>query len=148
MRTITTKEDLVELLFEELDESEPRQDVDPNFLLRIGGLCLGLIFGGCAGVPPYLFDTLAIHYEDREATRCGTKLVTFARSLAAEECFDATRVWTITRLIERMLAALDSDDLCIHQEPSTGYRRVVSSGGFERRRSVKVRVRIGHAERM
>ena len=143
MRTITTKEEFVELLFKELDEAEPRQDVDPSFLLRIGGLCHGLIYGGCEGTPPYLSDTLAIHHEDHEATPCGMRLVAFARSLAAEGCFDATRVWTITHLIELMLAALDSVDLCIQQEPRTGYRQIVSSRRFALRHGVEVHVRIG-----
>jgi hypothetical protein len=59
MVTIRTKAELVELLFEELDESEPQQEVDPSFLLRVGGLCHGLIYGGFEGNPLYLEDTFS-----------------------------------------------------------------------------------------
>ena len=72
---IKTKAELVELLFQELDESEPRQEVDPSFLLRVGGICHGLIYGGWDGVPPYLEDTFSIHFEDEHPTTCGVRLL-------------------------------------------------------------------------
>ncbi len=143
METVKTKEDLVELLFQELDEAKPRQAVDPSFLLRLGGICHGLIYGGCEGEPPYLSDTLAILWRDREPTRCGVKLVAFAQMLAEEGCFDPTRVWTITRLIELMLAALDSGDLRVRCDGRAGARYVVSSQRFEASRGVRVRVKVG-----
>ncbi len=142
METIKTKEDLVELLFQELDEAKPRQAVDPSFLLWLGGICHGLIYGGCEGEPPYLSDTLAILWRDREPTRCGVKLVTFGQMLAEEGCFDPTRVWTITRLIELMLAALNSDDLRVRCDGRAGARYVVSSQRFEARWGVRVRVKV------
>jgi hypothetical protein len=147
MHDINTKSGLVELLFKELDESEPRQKVDPSFLLRLGGICHGLILGGFEGAPPYLFDTFSIHCGGRRATSCGTKLVAFANPLTGEGCFDPARVWTTSRLIELMLAALDSNDLRLSQDQGSGQRYVISTGQFEARRGVKVRVKIGRVQR-
>jgi hypothetical protein len=96
MDVIKTKAELVELLFQELDESEPRQEADPSFLLRVGGICHGLIYGGWDGVPPYLEDTFSTDFEDEHPTTCGVRLVGFARSLAAADCFDPMQVWTLT----------------------------------------------------
>ena len=146
MWTITTEEELVELLFQELDESRPQQAVDPSFLLRVGGLCHGLIYGGWDGAPPYLSDTLAIHWRDREPTMCGTKLVAFAQRLATEGCFDPTRVWTINDLVELMIAILERDDLRIHEDPKDHERYVVSSPRFTKRRGITIRVQVGAAK--
>ncbi|WP_407530405.1 hypothetical protein [Methylobacterium oryzisoli] len=147
METIENIETLVELLFRELDESEPQREVNPSFLLRIGGLCHGMIYGGCDGAPPYLSDTLAIHHDDAEATTCGTKLITVAHSLAAEGCFDTTRAWTLTGLVELMLGALNNDDLQIEEASPTRKRQVVSSRSFAARRGVQVRVELDLDER-
>jgi hypothetical protein len=146
MLAITTEEELVEFLFQELDESRPQQAVDPSFLLRVGGLCHGLIYGGWDGTPPYLSDTLAIHWRDREPTKCGTKLVAFAQRLASEGCFDPTRIWTVTDLAELMIAILDRDDLSIREDPKDHERYVVSSPRFTKRRGIKIRVQVGATE--
>jgi hypothetical protein len=97
-----------------------------------------MIWGGCEGAPPYLSDVLAIHWRDDEAAQCGTKLLAFAELLAAESCFDSNRPWTITRLVELMLAALDTKGLQICDDPKG--RFVVSTRKWEARRKVQVRV--------
>ena len=45
MYIIKTKAELIELHFQELEESEPCQEVGPSFLLRFGGLCYGVSYG-------------------------------------------------------------------------------------------------------
>jgi hypothetical protein len=144
MRTITTQDELVEMLFKKLDESQPEQEVNSSFLLRIGGLCLGLIYGQCQGIPPYLSDLLAMNSYP-EPTGCGQKLVGFAQALADEGCFNPTRAWSVTRLIELMLAALDSDDLQVLDDEVTGHRYVVSSQTFAAHSDLEVRVRMTEA---
>jgi hypothetical protein len=138
MQMIDEQEELVEFLFQELDESKPEQEVDPSFLLRVGGICQGLIWGGCEGAPPYLPDLLAIHWRDDAVTQCGTKLVAFVELLAAENCFDPNQRWTIPRMIALMLAALDTKGLQICDNPKG--RVVVSTRKWETRRGVQVRV--------
>jgi hypothetical protein len=146
MEVIGTKAELVELLFPELDESKPRQEVAPSFLLRVGGICHGLIYGGWDGVPPYLEDTFSIHFEDEHPTVCGVRLVTFVRSLAAADCFDPLQVWTLDRLIDLMLAALNSNDLKVRSDATSGHRYLVSTPRFAARRGVRVRVRLGQTD--
>jgi hypothetical protein len=146
MDVIKTKAELVELLFQELDESEPRQEVDPSFLLRVGGFCHGLIYGGWDGVPPYLEDTFSIHFEDEHPTTCGARFVAFARSLAAADCFDPMQVWTLDRLIDLVLAALNSNDLKVRADVTSGHRYLVGTPRFAARRGAKVRVRLGRPE--
>jgi hypothetical protein len=43
--------------------------------------------------------------------------VAFAQRLASEGCFDPTRVWTVTDLVELMIVILQRDDLRIHEDP-------------------------------
>jgi hypothetical protein len=146
MEVIRTKAELVELLFQELDESKPRQEVHPSFLLRVGGICHGLIYGGWDGVPPYLEDTFSTDFEYERPVTCGVRLVTFARSLAATGCFDPMQVWTLDRLIDLVLAALNSNDLKGRADATNGHRCLVSTPRFARRRGVRDRVRLGRAE--
>jgi hypothetical protein len=56
--------------------------------------------------------------------------VAFAQALTDEGYFDPMRVWSITRLIESMLAALDSDDLQVLEDEKTGRDYVLSSQTF------------------
>lgn len=142
MRTITDQSELVELLFEELERSEPKQEVNPSFLLRIGGICHGLIYGGLAGEPEYLSDMFAVHSEDRSLTWCGRKLVAFAQSLAAKGCFDPARVWSVSSLIEQMMVALDTQDLLVMQDHETGECYLTCTPEFAMRRGVTVRVKL------
>jgi hypothetical protein len=142
MRTITNQSELAELLFEELEMSEPKQEVNPSFLLRIGGICHGLIYGGLAGEPEYLSDMFAVHSEGRSPTRCGTKLVAFAQSLAINGCFDPARVWSVSSLIEQMMVALDTQDLREMQDHETGECYVTCAPEFAMRRGVTVRVEL------
>ncbi|WP_114188798.1 hypothetical protein [Microvirga aerophila] len=73
MDTIASESELVEFLFQELDESKPQQTVDPSFLLRIGGICHGMIWGGHMGGPLYLSDMLVMLWQRRSPNTCGEK---------------------------------------------------------------------------
>jgi hypothetical protein len=142
MDTITNESELVEFLFERLDKSKPQQTVDPSFLLRIGGICHGMIWGGLQGDPPYLLDMFGMLFQERSLNSCGAKLVAFARSLAAEDPFDPAHVWTTRRLIELMLAALDSNGLRMRMDPGTGKCTVVSTRRFAECRRIRIRVEL------
>jgi hypothetical protein len=142
MDTITNESELVEFLFQVLDESKPQQTVDPSFLLRIGGICHGMIWGGHMGDPPYLLDMFLMLWQSRSPNSCGAKLVAFARSLAAEDPFNPAQVLTTRRLIELMLAALDSNGLRVRVDPGKGECTVVSTRRFAERRGVRIRVQL------
>jgi hypothetical protein len=142
MRAITEQSELAELLFEVLDESEPQQEVNASFLLRISGICYSLIHGGLHYEPLYLSDIIAFHWERQTPLLCGTKLVTLAQSLATEGCFDPDRVWSTRRLIEMMVAALDSDDLRVEQDQESGDCSVISTQQFSTEHDVTVRVKL------
>jgi hypothetical protein len=79
-------------------------------------------------------------WQDRSPNSCGAKLVAFARSLAAEDPFDPAQVLTTRRLIELMLAALDSNGLRVRVDRGTGQCTVVSTRRFAERRGVRIRV--------
>jgi hypothetical protein len=142
MDTITNESELVEFLFQQLDESKPQQPVEPSFLLRIGGICYGMIWGGLQGDAAYLFDMFGMCWQSRSPNSCGAKLVAFARTLAAEDPLDPAQVLTTRRLIELMLAALDSNGLRVRVDPGTGKCTVVSTRRFAERRGVRIRVQL------
>lgn len=142
MRTITEQSELAEFLFQVLDESGPHQEVNASFLLRISGICYSLIHGGLHYEPPYLSDIIAFHWERRTPLLCGTRLVALAQSLAADDCFDPDRVWNTRRLIELMVAALDSDDLRVEQDQESGDCSVISTQQFSTEHDVTVQVKL------
>ncbi|WP_404292126.1 hypothetical protein ACD578_07820 [Microvirga sp. RSM25] len=142
MRTITEQSDLAEFLFEVLDEAKPYQEVNASFLLRLTGICYSVIYGGLCGEPAYMADIIAFHWERRTPLLCGTKLVVLAQSLETEGCFDPDRVWSTRRLIELMIAALDSPDLRAEQDQETGDCYVISTQQFVIEHGVTVRVKL------
>jgi len=109
--TITTKAELVDLLFQDLKRSLPLTMVPPGFLLVVGGVCYGLIYRSCKAPPLYLSSILAKDWGAQEGIECGVKFVEFARSLARAGVLDTPRAWTRSRLIRKMLAALNRDGL-------------------------------------
>lgn len=142
MDTIITKEELVECLFKELDESVPQQDVHPSFLLRVGGICHGLIYAGSCEDPPYLADTFATLGPDSGPTCCGTKMVALAHALENEGCFDPGRAWTIDWLIQLMLEVLHSQELVVRPDRHKGQRIVTSTRNYEERRKMRIHVKL------
>jgi hypothetical protein len=135
---ITTPGELVDCIFQELDEFEPRQNVHSTFVVRMAGICHGIGYGTCSGEPPYLSTVLATPHN--ELGICGVKLVALAEALEAEGCFDPSQALTVNRLIRLMLAALDSPDIELRTDQKTGQYVVVSDRAYEQRRGCKIRV--------
>lgn len=142
MHTITEQSELSEYLFQVLAESEPYQEVNASFLLRISGICYSIIHGGLHYEPPYLSDIIAFHWERRTSLLCGKKLVALAQALAAEGCFEPDRVWSTRRLIELMTAALDSNDLRMERDQETEVFYIISSQAFSTEHGMVVRVKL------
>jgi hypothetical protein len=128
---------LVEWLFEELAASKPKKVVHPSVIKLAGGMCLGLIWGRMEGSDSSLTDLLAIVHTP---TQCGIKLVAFMKALSDEALQNPERGVSDSRIIELMVAALHSPDICIREESDGQY--IVSTMAFQAQRNIKVRVRL------
>jgi hypothetical protein len=127
----------------ELDESIPLQNVHPSFLLRVGGICHGMIFAGFYGEPPYLADTFVSLGPDTNSTCTGTKMVAFAHALENEGCFGPHRAWTIDWLVRLMLEILDSDELVLWTDSQKNRQIFASTKSYEKRRETRIHVEFG-----
>jgi hypothetical protein len=143
IETITTPEELIPWLFEELLTASPCQPVQPSLILAVGGARHGIIFGGLSGRYCELLEVLADYWRSDESTDCGLALIKFANMLWAET-FNLNRVVDPDRLMELMVLALGDDGLRV---VSKGKRpRVVSSSVFSKQHEKRIDVRFGQID--
>jgi hypothetical protein len=142
MKAITTKPNIVDLLFKRLRRSEPQHVVSANFLLLVSGVCYGLAWRGSDNPLPYLAHVLAGETTG-PVVSCGAKLIEFARSLARAGLLENPQGCSTSRLIRLMLEALDDDGLRIRKKRKLACSYVISTPAFARVNGVKVKVRLG-----